>query len=132
MSQRLASWLEETTGSPSPAVSHGPPKPLQIVVIPRGPITEAPVVLLKTWNPSLTICTYCVAPTSPLVSGGAQLHATPGKKMPLKLRIGLGMFGATRLSNTSILSWTTGSGLSLCLVGTFGFSFSCWVFGKAG
>src|SRR6266566_4190460 len=113
MTQRLASWSYNKTGSPSPAVSHGPLKPLQIVEIPTGPITEAPVVLLKTWKPSLTICTYCVAPTSPLVSGGAQLHATPGNEMPLKLRIELGIFGVISVCNMLKLSWTTGSGLSL-------------------
>src|SRR6266567_1851695 len=133
MTHRLASWSYNKTGSPSPAVSHGPLKPLQIVEIPTGPITEAPVVLLKTWKPSLTICTYCVAPTSPLVSGGAQLHATPGKGMPLKLRMGIGMLGNAKLFNTSNVSWTTGSGLSLCLCGIFGFSLaSCWPFENTG
>ena len=38
---------------------------------------------------------------------------------------GLGMLGVIRLCRTFILSWTTGSGLSICLVGIFGFSFSC-------
>src|SRR6266853_2386852 len=112
MTQRLASWSYNKTGSPSPAVSHGPPKPVQIVVIPSGPITEAPVVLLKTWKPSLTICTYCVAPTSPLVSGGAQLHATPGNATPSKLSSGLGILGASKLSRR-LYPWTAESGLSM-------------------
>src|SRR5580765_1549735 len=68
-----------------------------------GPSTEAPVVLLKTWSPVLTIWTYCVAPTSPFVSGGAQLQLTPGKSIPSKLSPGLGMLGAESLL------WTTGS-----------------------
>src|SRR5438874_10238588 len=59
----------------------------------RGPRTEEPVVLSNTWKPWLTICTYCVEPTSPFVSGGAQLHATPGNPIPSKFRIGDGMFG---------------------------------------
>ena len=48
----------------------------------------------KTWKPSLTIWTYCVAPTSPFVSGGAQLQPTPGNGIPSKLCVGPGMFGA--------------------------------------
>src|SRR5262245_19009375 len=80
-----------TTGSPDPLNSQTPTKPLQIVEMPTGPRTEAPVVLLKTWKPSLTIWTYCVAPTSPVVSGGAQSHPTPGNGIPSKLRVGDGM-----------------------------------------
>src|SRR3979490_1732928 len=91
MAQRLASWSYSTTGSPLPLVWQTPPKPLQSVVIPEGPNCDAPVDLLKTWKPSLTIWTYCVAPTSPFVSGGAQLHATPGNGTPSKLRSGLGI-----------------------------------------
>src|ERR1044072_8203300 len=53
--------------------------------MPAGPSSDAWVDLSKTWRPSLTIWTYCVAPTSPFVSGGAQLHETPGNGMPLKL-----------------------------------------------
>jgi hypothetical protein len=64
--------------------------------------------LLKTWNPSLTIWTYCVAPTSPFVSGGAQLQATPGNGIPLKFRPGAGMFGSDGCD------WTTVSRTSLC------------------
>src|SRR5438309_8558765 len=120
MTHRLASWSYNKTGSPSPAVSHGPPKPLQIVEIPTGPITEAPVVLLKTWKPSLTIWTYCVAPTSPLVSGGAQLHDTPGNGMPSKLSSAVGMLVDVELRKLNRCA--TSSGSSLCLFGTFGFS----------
>src|SRR5678815_4081710 len=76
--------------------------------MPTGPSIEAPVVLLKTWNPSLTIWTYCVAPTSPFVSGGAQLQATPGNGIPLKFRPGAGMFGRDGCD------WTTVSRTSLC------------------
>src|SRR5260370_42226917 len=104
MIQRLAIWSYKTTGSPLPLFWQTPPNPLHSVVIPEGPNTDAPVVLLKTWKPSLTIWTYCVAPTSPLVSGGAQLHATPGKGMPLKFRTGLGILGAIRAIREAALS----------------------------
>src|SRR6266487_736279 len=97
-----------TTGSPEPLVSQTPPKPLQIVEMPTGPKMEAPVVLLKTWYPSLTIWTYCVAPASPFVSGGAQLHATPGKGIPSKASEGTGILGEERDR------WRTRSGTSLC------------------
>ena len=49
------------------------------------------MVLSKTWKPSLTICTYCVSPTSPLVSGGMQLQTTPGNPIPSKFRLGGGI-----------------------------------------
>src|SRR4051812_35564318 len=92
ITQRLASWSKSTTGSPKPPfVQAGWFEPCQIVSIEAGPKTDAPVDLLKTWKPSLTIWTYCVRPTSPLVSGGAQLQLTPGKSIPSKLRIGLGI-----------------------------------------
>src|SRR3954447_10513078 len=93
MNQRPASWSYMTTGSPEPLLWQRPPKPAQMVEMPSGPRTEAPVVLLKTWKPSLTIWTYWVAPTSPFVSGGAQLQTTPGKGMPSKLRVVAGIAG---------------------------------------
>ena len=117
MNQRFASWSYITTGSPEPELSQRPPKPLQIDEIASGPSTDAPVVLLKTSKPSLTIWTYCVRPTSPFVSGGAQLHVTPGNGMPSKLRIGVGMFGLARLR------WTLPSGrLTGLLARVFGFA----------
>ena len=49
--------------------------------------------------------------------------------MPLKLRMGAGRFGASRLSVETWLFWMTGSGVSWCRYGTFGFSFaSCSAF----
>ena len=49
--------------------------------------------------------------------------------MPLKLRMGAGTFGASRLSVETRLFWMTGSGVSWCRYGTFGFSFaSCSAF----
>src|SRR3979490_2745675 len=94
--QRLAIWSYSTTGSPLPLLWQTPPNPLQSVLIPDGPNTDAPVVLLKTWKPSLTIWTYWVAPTSPFVSGGAQLHATPGNGTPSKLSSGLGILSPAK------------------------------------
>src|SRR6185436_8523398 len=70
-----------------------------------GPRTEPPVLLSKTWSPSFTICTYCVAPTSPLVSGGAQLQATPGNPIPSKFRTGDGIASGARRSCTTVSSW---------------------------
>src|SRR5262245_50771768 len=129
ITQRLASWSYSTTGSPSPVVSQTPPKPLQTVVIPTGPSTDAPVLLLNTWKPSLTIWTYCVAPTSPFVSGGAQLHATPGNGIPLKLSPGAGMFAATccvwRAASLTFWCCETARGFGLASdsrLGTSGFA----------
>src|SRR5947207_1912295 len=94
-----------------------------------GARTALPVALSKTWNPSFTIWTYWVAPTAPLGSGGAQLQPTPGNGIPLKLRMVAGTFGASRLSVETWLFWMTGSGVSWCRYGTFGFSFaSCSAF----
>src|SRR5262249_20063552 len=63
----------------------------------------------------LTIWTYCVAPTSPFVSGGAQLHATPGNGIPSKLREGEGMWFANwafwRTRSVPFLWIETGRGL---------------------
>jgi hypothetical protein len=36
-----------------------------------GPYTSAPLALSNTAKLALTHCTYCVAPTAPVVSGGA-------------------------------------------------------------
>src|SRR5689334_14993251 len=98
ISQRFAIWSYSTTGSPSPEFSQTPPKPAQTEVMLCGPRTELPVALSKTWKPSLTICTYCVSPTSPFVSGGAQLQATPGYWMPLKFLSAVGMLGEVNAS----------------------------------
>ena len=116
ISQRLASWSYSTTGSPLPLVSHTPPKPDQSEEIATGPMTELPVALSKTCRPSLTICTYCVSPTSPLVSGGAQLQPTPGNVMPSKLMMGAGI-----CCTGAIVFCTTGSTLSTWWLGSCGF-----------
>src|SRR3954471_17347166 len=82
-----------------------------------GPKTEPPDDLSKTWNPWLTIWTYCVAPTSPFVSGGAQLQTTPGNAIPSKLRPGPGMFGFAGMRWTTVsrelCCFATGRGFGL-------------------
>src|SRR5450631_3661992 len=64
-------------GSPSLLVWQPPPNPDQRVLPAVGPAIRAPVDLLKMANELLTHCTYCVAPTVPLVSGGALLTVNP-------------------------------------------------------
>src|SRR6185369_9647408 len=98
--------------------------------MPDGPRTEPPVVLSNTWKPSFTIWTYCVAPTSPFVSGGAQLQATPGNGMPLKFLSVAGMLGA--VNGAAIEFWTTVSLASLCECVTLGFSFASFFALKTG
>src|SRR5262249_58651596 len=46
------------------------------------PAAIVPVVLSKTPMPVLTICTYWVAPTAPLGSGGAQPQKLAGSPAP--------------------------------------------------
>src|SRR5690242_342449 len=109
ITQRCAIWSYSTTGSPWPLFSQTPPKPLQNDAVLTGPSTEAPVVLLKTCTPPLVICTYCVAPTSPSVSGGAQPQPFG---WPSKLRIGNGIIdtGDVRFCTTgsTLSTWCTG------------------------
>src|SRR5215813_3245195 len=70
-------------GSPSSLVWQPPPKPEKRLLMALGkPAAIAPVVLLKTPMPVLTICTYWVAPTAPLVSGGAQPQKLAGSPAP--------------------------------------------------
>src|SRR5215208_7524195 len=86
-----------TSGSPSPASSQTPPKPDQSAAMSVAGVSGAPVFLSNTRKPWLTICTYCVAPTSPFASGGAQLQPTPGNAMPSKSSVVFGIFGAKRV-----------------------------------
>src|SRR4051812_8994271 len=67
---RPASGSYNTIGSPALNVSHRPPKPTKRLLMLVGPYCDAPVVLSNTWNIELTLCTYWLRPTSPLVSGG--------------------------------------------------------------
>src|SRR6266851_371534 len=75
--QRFAILSYCTMGSPLLLVWHVPPKPAQIALPNVGPATSAPVFLLKTANSRFTHCTYWVAPTTPLVSGGAACNTNP-------------------------------------------------------
>src|SRR5205814_179063 len=108
-----------------------------------APITDECVAISTTADATGTYARYgfhlglnffdypklSVWPTAPFGSGGAQLQPTPGNGMPLKLRMGVGTFGASRLSVETRLFWMTGSGVSWCRYGTFGFSFaSCSAF----
>src|SRR5215211_6952640 len=93
-SQRFASWSYRTTGSPSLCAAHSPPAFAQSWLIGVAPRWTAPL-FEKTAKSVLTIWTYCVAPTSPFVSGGRQLqllgrlHGSPnGRQMPSKFWIG--------------------------------------------
>src|SRR6266566_839250 len=76
-----------TIGSPSLFVSQPPPKPAQTALPAFGkPAAIAPVDLLNTAKAVLTHWTYWVAPTVPLVSGGAQHPAdAPQTATPAKL-----------------------------------------------
>ena len=81
--------------------------------MPTGPKIELPVTLSQTSIPSFTICMYCVEPTSPFVSGGAQLQLTPGNGIPSKFSSVPGIFGAAGLSCTTgsvrfVCRWTIG------------------------
>src|SRR5712691_9835315 len=86
-SQRPAKWSYSTTGSPPsanvgvpPPNSQSPPNPAQSVWIAAGPSCIAPLDLSYTAIVTFTICTNCVAPTAPFVSGGT-------KAKPNRLRL---------------------------------------------
>ena len=93
--QRFASWSYRTTGSPSLWVLHSPSVFAQSWLIGVA-VRSTPPLLEKTAKSVFTIWTYCVAPTSPFVSGGRQLqllgraHGSPnGRQMPSKFWIGV-------------------------------------------
>src|SRR4051794_40640277 len=87
MIQRLAALSYCTIGSPSLLVWQPPPKPAQSVLPVIGPASLAPVALSNTANDSFTHCTYCVAPTAPLVSGGAASGANPRSPAPTPAKL---------------------------------------------
>src|SRR5690349_16307851 len=86
MIQRCAALSYMTIGSPLLSVSQRPPKPLHNVLPAAGPKVMAPDTLSKTANDEFTHCTYCVAPTAPLVSGGAPDGCRLGMPTPSKPR----------------------------------------------
>ena len=89
-----------------------------------GPSSDTPLLLLNTWKPSLTSCTYWFRPTAPSVSGGAQEQTTPGKSMPSKFRVGVGIWEFRRLRNAFAGSPRAPSGASWWGIPVFGFSLS--------
>src|SRR5215467_8319472 len=97
-------------GSPSSLIWQPPPKLAHSELMACDVPMMAPVVLSKTPKPVLTICTNCVAPTAPLVSGGAQLQKL-GKSLACVPR-------PEKLSPTvaetagPAVVWATGSGSS--------------------
>src|SRR5713226_7533539 len=95
--QRCASLSYRTTGSPSLLVWQPPPNPDHSVLPAVGPATRAPVDLLKMANDVFTHCAYWVAPTAPLVSGGAPVMVNPYCPLPKpsKFRVGVGVIRPT-------------------------------------
>src|SRR3954468_13754945 len=98
-----------TTGSPSLWAAHSPPAFAQSWLTGVAPRSTAPL-LEKTAKSVFTIWTYCVAPTSPFVSGGRQLQllgkpqgSPNGRQMPSKFWIG------AEIGPAPFLLWTTGS-----------------------
>src|SRR5215471_21568755 len=72
----------ETIGSPSLCEAQSPPSDWKRVFPAVGPKSSAPVVLLKTAKLVLFHCTYCFAPTRPLVSGGLLEGTNPASPTP--------------------------------------------------
>src|ERR1051325_5888441 len=109
ISQRCANWSQTTTGSPSLWSLHSPFVFAQSWLIGVEVRSTAPV-FEYTAKSLLTAWTYCVAPTSPSVSGGNQLqllgwaHGGPnGRQMPSKFWIG------AESGPDPFRCWTTGS-----------------------
>ena len=75
--------------SPSLLVWQPPPNPDHSVLPAVGPAMSAPVVLLNMAKDEFTDWRYCVAPTAPLVSGGAPFTVNPywALPRPSKLRL---------------------------------------------
>src|SRR5258708_14291954 len=71
------------------------------------PSSRAPVLLSKTAKDSLTHWTYCVAPTAPLGSGGAEFREKLGRPLPRPSKFSP-VAGAPPLLRANI-NWTTGS-----------------------
>src|SRR5262249_19509818 len=63
-------------------VAQSPPSDWKSVLPATGPKSSAPVVLLKTAKLVLFHCTYCFAPTRPLVSGGLLEGTNPASPTP--------------------------------------------------
>src|SRR5258708_38126365 len=108
--QRLASLSYNATGSPSLLAAQPLPREENNVLPAVGPETLAPVVLLKTANEEFTHCTYWVAPTAPLVSGGALLTGKPREGLPSPSTLTPEAVGAARVgASPAVVCWSTGS-----------------------
>src|SRR5713226_5405827 len=104
-------------GSPSLLVWQPPPNPDQIVFPAAGSEIRAPVDLLKMAKEVFTHCTYCVAPTVPLVSGGAQVTLKPYWPLPSPSKlwltggVGSGIVVVCRTGSSSSRVRPGGSGM---------------------
>src|SRR5258708_24234925 len=108
--QRLASLSYNAAGSPSLLVAQPLPREENNVLPAVGPETLAPVVLLKTANEEFTHCTYWVAPTAPLVSGGALLTVKPREALPSPSTLTPEAVGAARVGGIqAVRSWRSGA-----------------------
>src|SRR5260370_19329322 len=82
-----------------------------------GPEISAPVLLLKIANEVFTHCTYCVAPTVPLVSGGAPVTLKPYWPLPSPSKlwltggVGSGIVVVCRTGSSSSWERPGGSGM---------------------
>src|SRR6266446_4397739 len=131
-SQRPAKWSYSTTGSPPsanvavpPPNSQRPPKPVQSVWIAAGASCNAPVDLSYTATVTFTICTNCVAPTAPLVSGGT-------KAKPNKLRLSCALCPSKLLRRVTPVSGpasgaATGSELGLVIIAPVARAVGLWL-----
>src|ERR1022692_4901492 len=82
ITQRLASLSYSTMGSPSLFSAQPPPNPDHRTLPATGPATRPPLLLLKMAKSVFTHCTYWVAPTAPLVSGGEYSTMNPYLPLP--------------------------------------------------
>src|SRR2546423_12903504 len=89
MSQRSANWSYITMGSPSFVLAHAPGMVANSEPSVSTGVAGVPL-RLKTRKAVLTVCTYCVGPTSPLVSGGRQPPQPSGLPVPSNDTVGVG------------------------------------------
>src|SRR5258707_15721338 len=119
-------------GSPLLVAAQGwvGPSPLKRLLPAMGPSNLTPELLTKTAKDSLAPWTFCVAPTAPLVSGGAEFTEKLGNPLPRPSKVSPP--GAREVLLVAKLDWTTGSlepppppGLPLLPPGTARKGLSC-------
>src|SRR5713101_9467597 len=104
-------------GSPSLLLWHPPPNPDHSVLPAVGPAMRAPLDLLKIAKEVFTHCTYWVAPTVPLVSGGAPVTLKPYWPLPSPSKlwltggVGSGIVVVCRTGSSSSWERPGGSGM---------------------